>query len=135
IAHAEVDDVLAARPRLGFQVVDDGEDVRGQALDPVELLHSVLRRPAEGCPGIIASARRALSHTDAPPAQIGAVPRRAITKWLIVCIFSSGHAACPSESTQCLSLRLQKTTRSTTGGHPVPRDRACSGDVKVPASF
>src|SRR5262249_41562735 len=39
VAHAEVDDVFAARACLGLQVVHDREDVRRQALDPVELLH------------------------------------------------------------------------------------------------
>lgn len=33
IAHAEVDDVLAPGSRLGFQLVDDVEDIRRQALD------------------------------------------------------------------------------------------------------
>ena len=37
IAHAEVDDVLAARARLGLQIVDDVEDVGRQAFDALEV--------------------------------------------------------------------------------------------------
>jgi len=39
VAHAEIDDVLAPGACLRLQIVDDREDVRRQALDPVELLH------------------------------------------------------------------------------------------------
>src|SRR5262245_17817211 len=39
VAHAKVDDVFAPRACLGLQVVYDREDIRRQALDPVELLH------------------------------------------------------------------------------------------------
>ena len=42
IAHAEVDDVLPLAPRLRLEVIDDGEDVGGQPLDPVEVVHGVL---------------------------------------------------------------------------------------------
>ena len=38
IAHAEVDDVLAARARRGLHRVHFGEDVGRQALDAVEFL-------------------------------------------------------------------------------------------------
>src|SRR5262245_52103678 len=44
VAHAEVDDVLAAGSRLGLEVVDDGEDVRWQSLDSIELVHGLLSR-------------------------------------------------------------------------------------------
>ena len=54
IAHAEVDHVLAARPRLRLEVVDDGEDVGRQALDPVEIVHPDPPTTAADCPGIIA---------------------------------------------------------------------------------
>ena len=37
IAHAEIDDVGAPRPRGGLQPVDLGEHVRRQALDAVEV--------------------------------------------------------------------------------------------------
>ena len=40
IAHAEVDHVLAGAARGRLQVVDDAEDVRGQPVDPSELLHA-----------------------------------------------------------------------------------------------
>src|SRR4029453_10839386 len=39
VAHAEVDDVLAPGPRLDLEVGDLGQDVRGQPLDPVEIVH------------------------------------------------------------------------------------------------
>jgi len=42
VAHAEVDDVLAPRPRLDLQLVHDGEDVGRQPLDPFELFHAPL---------------------------------------------------------------------------------------------
>ena len=38
IAHAEVDDVLAARPRRRLHRIDFGEDVGRQALDAVEIV-------------------------------------------------------------------------------------------------
>jgi len=37
IAHAEIDDVLAASAGLGLQLVDDVEDVRGQAFDALKV--------------------------------------------------------------------------------------------------
>ena len=37
IAHAEVDDVLAARAGLSFQVVDDVEDIGRQAFDALKV--------------------------------------------------------------------------------------------------
>jgi hypothetical protein len=37
VAHAEVDDVLAAGASLGLQIVDDVEDVRRQAFDALEV--------------------------------------------------------------------------------------------------
>ena len=39
IPHPQIDDVLAPSSRLRLEVVDDGEDVRRQALDPVEVFH------------------------------------------------------------------------------------------------
>jgi hypothetical protein len=39
IAHAEIDDILAPRAGLRLQIVDDREDVGGQALDPIEVVH------------------------------------------------------------------------------------------------
>jgi hypothetical protein len=46
VAHAEVDDVLAAGSRLRLQVVDDREDVGGQTLDPIEVVHRSVSSPA-----------------------------------------------------------------------------------------
>ena len=43
IAHAEVDDVLAARARRGLHRVDFGEDVGRQALDAVEFVGHAAR--------------------------------------------------------------------------------------------
>ena len=42
IAHPEIDDVLASGAGLGLEVVDDGEDVGGEPLDPVEVVHENL---------------------------------------------------------------------------------------------
>ncbi len=39
IAHTEVDDVLAPRPRFRLQFVYDGEDIGGQPLDAAKLFH------------------------------------------------------------------------------------------------
>src|SRR5436190_7731341 len=39
VAHAEIDDVLPSRSRLGLEIVDDAEDVGRQPLDPVEVVH------------------------------------------------------------------------------------------------
>ena len=40
IAHAEIDDVLAARPRRRLHRIDLGEDVGRQAADLVEIGHA-----------------------------------------------------------------------------------------------
>ena len=48
VAHAEVDDVHALGAVAGLQPVDLGEDVRGQALDAVELFVGHWRRSARG---------------------------------------------------------------------------------------
>ncbi len=37
VAHAEVDDILAALPGCGFQFIDCGKNIRGQAFDTLEL--------------------------------------------------------------------------------------------------
>ena len=37
IAHAEIDDVFAARARLGLEAIDFLEDIRRQPLDAVEI--------------------------------------------------------------------------------------------------
>jgi hypothetical protein len=37
VAHAEVDDVLAPRSRLGLQLIDDVEDIGRQSLDAMEI--------------------------------------------------------------------------------------------------
>ncbi len=42
IAHAQIDDVLAASSSLALEVVDDGKDVRRQTLDPIKLVHGGL---------------------------------------------------------------------------------------------
>ena len=47
IPHAQVDDVLTLGPRLALQVVDDREDIGGQPLDPVELIHGRVSRRSE----------------------------------------------------------------------------------------
>src|SRR5688500_152637 len=51
IAHAEIDDVLAARARFGLEVVDDGEHVGRQTLDPIELVHRAPSRARTACCG------------------------------------------------------------------------------------
>jgi len=37
VSESEVDDVLAGPARLGLELVDLGEDIRGQVVDPAEL--------------------------------------------------------------------------------------------------
>ena len=44
VAHAQIDDVLAAGAGFRLQVVDDGEDVRREAFDPIEIVH--IRSPS-----------------------------------------------------------------------------------------
>jgi hypothetical protein len=39
VAHPEVDDVFTIGPGFRLQVIDDGEDVRREPLDPIEVVH------------------------------------------------------------------------------------------------
>jgi hypothetical protein len=41
IAHPEIEDVFTSRTNLGLQIVDDGKNIRGKALDALELFHSL----------------------------------------------------------------------------------------------
>jgi hypothetical protein len=49
IPHPEVDHVLAPGPGLGLEVVDNREDVGGETLDPVELVHGNLAGKSYSC--------------------------------------------------------------------------------------
>jgi len=71
IAHAEVDDVGAACARLGLQAIDLLEDIRGQALDTIEIRH--LEVPLVFW-GRFGSAFSTLA--EARPASIGLLSRR-----------------------------------------------------------
>jgi uncharacterized protein len=46
IAHAKIDDVLATRSRFRLELIDDGKNVRGQALDALELIVRLHGGPA-----------------------------------------------------------------------------------------
>ena len=62
IAHAEIDDVLAARARLGLELVDLLEDVRRQPLDSVE----IVGHGREGSPPRSGPEGTPLNHRNGP---------------------------------------------------------------------
>ena len=65
ISHAKIDDVLAARARLRFQLVDDVEYVRRQALDTREICFHDVSSDADAATGCRAVSSKQLSDTVA----------------------------------------------------------------------